>query len=135
MTKTRRRRLLLIGGLFAGLAAAVALSLSAFSQNLMYFHQPSQIVAHQVPINTRFRLGGLVQRGSIVHGKGLAVRFAVADCDANVPVLFTGALPDLFRAGQGVIAYGKLNAKASLSLTGCWPSTTPTICRQRWPRK
>lgn len=111
MTRTRRRRLLLVGGLFIGLAAAVALGLSAFSQNLLYFHQPSQIVAGKVPLNTRFRIGGLVKRGSVERGRGLTVRFSIADCKASVPVLFKGTLPDLFRPGQGVIAYGKLNAK------------------------
>ena len=77
---------------------------------MLYFHQPSQIVAGQVPVNTRFRIGGLVQRGSVQrHGHDLTVRFAVADCDASVPVVFNGTLPDLFRAGQGIIAYGMLD--------------------------
>ena len=111
MTRTRRRRLLLVGGLLIGLGAAVALGLSAFQQNLLYFHQPSEIVAGKVPLNTRFRIGGLVKRGSVErHGNSLKVRFAVADCDASVPVIFNGTLPDLFREGQGIIAYGKLDS-------------------------
>ena len=110
MTRTRRRRLLLVGMLLIGLGAAAALGLSAFRQNLLYFHQPSQIAAGQVPVDTRFRIGGLVQSGSVVrHGHELTVRFAVADCEASVPVVFHGTLPDLFRAGQGIIAYGLLD--------------------------
>lgn len=112
MTRTRRRRLLLVGTLLVGLGGAVALGLSAFQQNLLYFHQPSEIVAGKVPLNTRFRIGGLVKRGSVQrHSNRLTVRFAVADCDASVPVIFHGTLPDLFREGQGIIAYGKLDER------------------------
>ncbi|MES1956236.1 cytochrome c-type biogenesis protein CcmE [Salinisphaera hydrothermalis EPR70] len=102
--------MLLVGMLMVGLGAAATLGLSAFRQNLLYFHQPSQIVAGQVPVNTRFRIGGLVKYGSVQrHGRSLQVRFAVADCQAAVPVVFKGTLPDLFREGQGVIAYGTLD--------------------------
>lgn len=110
MTRTRRRRLLLVASLLVGLGGATALGLSAARQNLLYFHQPSAIVAGQVPLHTRFRIGGLVKRDSVRrHGDSLTVHFAVADCDASVPVVYRGTLPDLFRPGQGVIAYGKLN--------------------------
>ncbi|GAB3683937.1 cytochrome c maturation protein CcmE [Salinisphaera aquimarina] len=110
MTRTRRRRLLLVGGLFVGLAAAVALALTAFSQNLLYFYQPSEIVAGKVPPNTRFRIGGLVKEGSVDRSNNdLVVRFTLADCEASVPVQFRGTLPDLFREGQGIVAYGKLD--------------------------
>jgi len=110
MTRTRRRRLLLVGGLFVGLAAAVALALTAFSQNLLYFYQPSEIAAGKVPPETRFRIGGLVENGSVRrNGDDLMVRFTLADCEASVPVSFQGTLPDLFREGQGIVAYGKLD--------------------------
>jgi len=110
MTRTRRRRLMLVGGLFIGLAAAVALALTAFSQNLLYFYQPSEIVAGKVPTDTRFRIGGLVENGSVQRNNSdLVVRFTLADCEASVPVRFKGTLPDLFREGQGIVAYGKLN--------------------------
>lgn len=110
MTRTRRRRLMLVGGLFVGLAAAVALALTAFSQNLLYFYQPSEIVAGEVPPETRFRIGGLVENGSVHRNSDdLMVRFSLADCEASVPVSFQGTLPDLFREGQGIVAYGKLD--------------------------
>ncbi|WP_111748489.1 cytochrome c maturation protein CcmE [Salinisphaera orenii] len=110
MTRARRRRLLLVGSLFVGLAATVTLMLSAFSQNLTYFYEPGQIAAGQAPADARFRVGGLVERGSVERpDQALAVRFKVADCDASVPVRFDGTLPDLFRPGQGVIAYGRLS--------------------------
>lgn len=111
MTRTRRRRLLLVGGLLIGLAAAVALALTAFSQNILYFYQPSEIVAGQVPTNTRFRIGGLVEKGSVQRNNDdLYVRFTLADCEASVPVRYRGTLPDLFREGQGIVAYGTLDA-------------------------
>ena len=110
MTRTRRRRLMLVGGLFVGLAAAVALALTAFSENILYFYQPSEIAAGEVPTDTRFRIGGLVENGSVERNNDdLLVRFTLADCEASVPVQFKGTLPDLFREGQGIVAYGALN--------------------------
>ena len=111
MTRTRRRRLLLVGLLLGGLGAAVALGLSAFQQNLLYFHAPTDIVDGKVPIGPRFRLGGLVQPGSVQrHRTDMVVHFRVADYDYSVPVRFAGTLPDLFRPGQGVIASGHLDS-------------------------
>ena len=110
MTRTRRRRLMLVSGLFIGLAAATALALTAFSENILYFYQPSEIVAGDVPTHTRFRIGGLVENGSVDRSSDdLLVRFTLADCQASVPVQFRGTLPDLFREGQGIVAYGELN--------------------------
>lgn len=110
MTKTRQRRLLLIGLLLVGLAAATALGLSAFRENLLYFHPPSDVVAGKIPDNTRFRLGGLVKDDSVEHlGEGMRVHFRIKDCDHDVPVVFKGSLPDLFREGQGVTASGYLD--------------------------
>lgn len=112
MTRMQRRRLTFVAILMVGLAATVALTLNAVSENLMYFYQPSEIAAGEVPLHTRFRVGGLVQQGSVQHSDdSLLVRFTLADCDASVPVQFSGILPDLFREGQGIIAYGKLNAQ------------------------
>ena len=111
MTRTRRRRLLLVGSLLVGLGGASALMLTAFKQDVLYFHEPSAIAAGDVPINTRFRIGGLVAAGSVNRpGDGLSVNFKISDCAATVPVRYRGTLPDLFREGQGVIAYGKLDA-------------------------
>lgn len=110
MTRTRRRRLMLVGGLFIGLAAAAALALTAFSENMLYFYQPSEIAAGEVPVETRFRIGGLVENGSVERNNDdLFVRFVLADCEASVPVRFKGTLPDLFREGQGIVAYGQLS--------------------------
>ncbi|MES1933063.1 periplasmic heme chaperone [Salinisphaera shabanensis T35B1] len=101
---------MLVGGLFIGLAAATALALTAFSENILYFYQPSEIVAGDVPTHTRFRIGGLVENGSVDRNSDdLLVRFTLADCQASVPVQFRGTLPDLFREGQGIVAYGELN--------------------------
>jgi len=112
MTRQRRRRLLYIIVLMVGLGLATALTLSAVSKNLMYFYEPGEIAAGEVPTDTRFRVGGLVEKGSIEHSEdSLLVRFALADCAASVRVRYAGVLPDLFREGQGIIAHGKLNAQ------------------------
>jgi cytochrome c-type biogenesis protein CcmE len=111
MTRTRRRRLLWVGLLLAGLGLAVALGLSAFRQNILYFYPPSDVAVGKVPIGRHFRLGGLVEKGSVQrHRQDMVVRFRVSDCHHSVPVRFAGTLPDLFRSGQGVVASGHLNA-------------------------
>lgn len=85
------------------------LMLKAFEQNLLYFFSPSQVAAGEVAQAQRFRLGGLVEQGSVRREEGsLAVEFVLADCDSSLPVQFTGILPDLFREGQGIVAYGRL---------------------------
>lgn len=110
MTPRRRRRLTLVVILLVGVGAAVALMLTAFSGNLMYFYQPSAVVAGKVPEGVRFRIGGLVKPGSISRsGKGLQIRFVLADCAATVPVRYKGLLPALFGEGQGVVAHGRMH--------------------------
>src|SRR5699024_1538844 len=107
-----RRRLMFILVLMLGLSAATVLVLNAASKNLMYFYQPSEIAAGEVPVDTRFRVGGLVAQGSVQHSSDRAlVHFTLADCDASIPVQYAGVLPDLFREGQGIIAHGKINAQ------------------------
>lgn len=101
--------MVLVGLLVAGLSAATALALSAFRENLTYFYQPSAVAAGKVPEGARFRLGGLVAAGSVERGQGMLVHFTVADCQARLPVVYSGILPDLFREGQGIVAYGRLN--------------------------
>lgn len=109
MTPRRRRRLTLVAVLVVGVGAAAALMLTAFSGNLMYFYQPSSIAAGEVPQGARVRVGGLVQKGSLERSdEGLLVRFRLADCGADVPVRYSGLLPDLFREGQGVVAHGRM---------------------------
>src|SRR3977135_720918 len=108
---TRRpRRLTMIGASLAVLAGAAALVLNAMRDSIVFFSTPSMAAEKHVPAGKRFRLGGLVQPGSLVRGDNLAVMFSVADGSARLPVSYKGILPDLFREGQGVIAEGALDA-------------------------
>ena len=107
----RRRRLFLVIGILAGVSVAGALALSAFRQNVTFFFDPSQVVAGKVPAGEHFRLGGMVTQGSLKREAGsLEVHFVVTDFSHNVPVTYTGVLPDLFREGAGVVAHGRLRA-------------------------
>jgi cytochrome c-type biogenesis protein CcmE len=106
----KQRRLTMIGGSLAVLAAAAALVLYAMSDSIVFFSTPSMVAEKHIAAGRRFRLGGLVQPGSLVHGDRLAVTFNVADGSATLPVSYQGILPDLFREGQGVVAEGALDA-------------------------
>jgi cytochrome c-type biogenesis protein CcmE len=93
----------------AGVAVAVGLALRAFQENLLYFYTPSQAIAGEAPVGKKFRLGGLVPKGSFQRKPGdLEVRFDVTDNTQTMTVAYSGVLPDLFREGQGVIAKGYL---------------------------
>jgi cytochrome c-type biogenesis protein CcmE len=93
------------------LGAAAALVLNAFQSNLVFFFSPSQIAAQEAPRDRPFRIGGLVEEGSIRReGPGLTVQFVVTDMAQRVPVTYTGLLPDLFKEGKGVVAQGRLGA-------------------------
>ncbi|MBM3533662.1 MAG: cytochrome c maturation protein CcmE [Alphaproteobacteria bacterium] len=106
MTRKRRRLYAVSAGMFL-LAAAAALVLNAFRDSLVFFYGPSEALAKSLGPDQRFRLGGLVERGSL--GKdGVTVTFNVTDGAAAVPVRFAGILPDLFREGQGVVAEGRM---------------------------
>jgi len=105
----RRRRLILVLGIVVGVSIAGALALSAFRRNVTFFFDPTQVAAGQVPRGERFRLGGMVTQGSLHRAAGsLEVRFIVTDFSHEVPVSYTGVLPDLFREGAGVVAHGRL---------------------------
>jgi cytochrome c-type biogenesis protein CcmE len=107
----RTRRALAIGAGIAALGIATALVLNAFQSNLVFFFSPSQVVAHEAPRERSFRIGGMVEDGSLQRDeKSLTVRFVVTDFAQKVPVIYTGLLPDLFREGKGVVAQGKLGA-------------------------
>ena len=108
MTPKRKRLWLLVGSL-AVLGVAVALVLNALNDNLVFFYSPSQVADKHVSPDRRFRLGGLVEAGS-VKKNGQEVRFIVTDTHKSVPVIYRGLLPDLFREGQGVVAEGALGA-------------------------
>jgi cytochrome c-type biogenesis protein CcmE len=108
---TRRvRRLTMIGGSLAVLAIAAALVLNAMRDSIVFFSTPAVVAEKHIPAGRRFRLGGLVEPGSLVRGDNLAVTFKVGDGNATLPVAYKGILPDLFREGQGVVAEGALDA-------------------------
>ncbi|MBU2286419.1 MAG: cytochrome c maturation protein CcmE, partial [Gammaproteobacteria bacterium] len=103
-----RRGLAILAALGA-LGTASALVLNAFQSNLVFFFSPSQIAAREAPLDRGFRLGGLVAEGSVTRSAAdLSVRFVVTDLAREVPVVYTGLLPDLFREGKGVVAQGRL---------------------------
>jgi len=107
--KPRHKRLALIGGGVAAIAIAAALVLNAFQSNLVFFFSPSQIAAGEAPRDRAFRVGGMVQSGSVKRlGDGLTVEFVVTDTAQSIPVTYQGILPDLFREGKGVVAQGRL---------------------------
>ena len=110
--KPRHKRLALIAGGVASVALAAALVLNAFRSNLVFFFTPSQIAAGEAPRDRAFRIGGMVVAGSLKRqADGLTVHFTVTDTAKNVPVVYRGILPDLFREGKGVVAQGRLSAE------------------------
>ena len=109
--KPRHKRLAAIGVGLAALGIAAALVLSAFEQNLVFFFTPSQVAAREAPQGRTFRIGGMVEKGSVKRqADGVTVQFVVTDTAKTLPVTFRGALPDLFREGKGVVAQGQLGA-------------------------
>ena len=107
----RHKRLVLAGVVLGGTAVAVALVVNAFRSNLVFFYSPSDVAAQQAPKDRTFRLGGLVETGSVKRqADGVTVRFAVTDTVKVVPVEYRGILPDLFKEGKGVVAQGKLES-------------------------
>jgi cytochrome c-type biogenesis protein CcmE len=106
----RRRRLFLVLGIVAGVSIAGAFALTAMRENVMFFFDPSQVASGAAPTSERFRLGGMVKKGSVQREPGsLQVRFTVTDFKHDVPVSFDKVLPDLFREGQGVVAHGRIS--------------------------
>ena len=117
MKPRTRRALWIVAGLGA-LGVAAALVLNAFQSNLVFFFTPSQVAAHEAPRDRAFRIGGLVEAGSVDRDKdALTVRFRVTDTARTIPVVFTGILPDLFREGKGVVAQGRLGADGTFRAT------------------
>jgi cytochrome c-type biogenesis protein CcmE len=105
----RRKRLVAVVAILIGVGAATALAMLAFQDNLLYFYNPSQIMAGEAPQGRTFRIGGMVTQGSLKRTEGtLEIRFVVTDYKHSIPVNYEGLLPDLFREGQGVIAHGRL---------------------------
>lgn len=107
--KRRHRRIAFIFAGLAGLAIAAYLVASAFRNNLVFFFSPTQVAAKEAPVDRTFRIGGLVQEGTLKRD-GLNVQFTVTDTAASVPVVYNGILPDLFKEGRGCVAQGKIGA-------------------------
>jgi len=106
--KPRHQRIALLGGLLMAIGVAVALVLNAFQSNMVFFFSPTQIAANEAPATRTFRVGGLVQKGSVLR-EGLNVSFIVTDTAQTVAVRYEGLLPDLFQEGKGVIAQGRMS--------------------------
>jgi len=107
--KARHKRLMLVALGIAGIGAAAAMALSALRSNIAYFFSPSQVLAGEAPVDHMFRIGGLVEDGSLKRQPdGLTLTFLVTDNAKEVKVSYTGILPDLFSEGRGMVARGKL---------------------------
>ncbi len=108
--KARHKRLLLIVIGVVGITVSSLFVLNAFRSNLVYFYSPTEVFEGKAPVDKTFRIGGLVQEGSVQRSQdGLKVNFVVTDLKKTLPVYYEGILPDLFREGQGVVVQGKLN--------------------------
>jgi len=106
----KQRRVVLIGTSLGVLAIAVGLVLFALRDSIVFFYTPTEVTQKHLNTGQRFRLGGLVEDGSVKRGEGTSVSFAITDKRSTLPVTFTGVLPDLFREGQGVVAEGTLGS-------------------------
>lgn len=107
--KTRHKRLAIIVTGVVALSAAMLFVLNAFRSNIVFFFSPTEVIEGKVPVDKTFRIGGLVENGSVKKSPdGLKVEFVVTDLKNRIPVYYEGILPDLFREGQGVVAQGRL---------------------------
>ena len=117
MTPRQRRLLFVLLGL-AAVSTATALVLNALSSNVTFFYSPTQVTAGEAPRQAAFRLGGLVEAGSLQRAAdGLDLRFVVTDGAHRIPVHYRGLLPDLFREGKGVVVAGRLQGGGVFSAT------------------
>lgn len=108
--KPRQQRMLAVGLAAAGLLIATALTLRAFQENMMFYIEISEVAKGNVPDDRTFRVGGLVVEDSIKRKAGeLQVEFTLTDLANELPVVYSGVLPDLFREGQGIVAHGRLD--------------------------
>ena len=103
----RAKRFAIVAGIVGAVGVAAALVLNAFNSNLVFFYSPSQVAAKEAPAGRTFRLGGLVEQGSVKRD-GVTVRFVVTDMARAIPVRYEGILPDLFKEGKGVVAQGQV---------------------------
>jgi len=105
--KPRHKRIAAIALGVVALGVATALVLRAFNENLVFFFSPTQVAAKEAPLGRTFRIGGIVEPGSVKR-QGVDVHFIVTDTAKSLPVLYKGQLPDLFREGKMVVAQGQL---------------------------
>jgi cytochrome c-type biogenesis protein CcmE len=116
--KPRHKRMAIIAAGLSALGIAAALVLNAFQSNLVFFFSPSQVLANEAPHGKAFRIGGMVEAGSLKReNDGLTVHFRVTDTAKTIPVVYTGILPDLFKEGKGVVAQGKLRTDGAFEAT------------------
>ena len=108
--KPKRRRLYLVLAGMLALGGAAALVLSAFRDNIVFFYSPTEAIAKHIAPDRRFRIGGLVEEGTVRREDNATVMFRVTDLTSSLPVTYRGILPDLFREGQGVVAEGHMRA-------------------------
>ena len=116
MNPIRRRRLWMVSLILAGAAVATTLALSALNQNLQHFYSPSDVKAGMAPAQRTFRLGGIVEEGSVKRATdSLNVQFTVTDRFQSMPVRYEGILPDLFKEGQSVVTTGSMQSDGSFT--------------------
>ncbi|HMB40177.1 MAG TPA: cytochrome c maturation protein CcmE [Wenzhouxiangellaceae bacterium] len=109
MTPTRKKRALIVLALVMGIGAATSVAVVSLNENMMFFISPSEVHTQELPPDRQFRLGGVVVDGSVEHASDeLRVQFSLTDGAYDVPVVFKGILPDLFREGQGIVAHGTM---------------------------
>ena len=112
--KPRQQRMLALGLVVAGLAVAATLTLRAFKDNMMFFIEISDVIAGDYPKERNFRIGGLVVEGSVQREEdSLDMEFMVTDTRCELPVAYSGVVPDLFRDGQGVVAHGRMDGSGT----------------------
>lgn len=114
--KPRQKRIALIIGGLSVLAIAAYFVLNALNSNIALFYTPTQVAAGEAPQERLFRIGGLVKEGSVVRNE-MTIRFVVTDGARDIPVAYTGILPDLFKEGKGVVTQGRLNADGRFEAT------------------
>ena len=109
--KKRHKRIVFICVSLAALGLASYLVLGAFRNNLVFFFSPTQVAAKEAPVGKTFRVGGLVENGTLKReADGLTLHFTVTDTATSIPVVYKGILPDLFKEGRGCVAQGKVGA-------------------------
>jgi len=113
----KKRRLAFVAALLAAGAAVAGVIVYGLGENTMYFRSPSDVAGNMIHPGVAFRLGGLVQKGSLHHGQGAEVRFRVTDGKSTVPADFNGVLPALFREGQGIVATGAMDGAGNFIAT------------------